>query len=160
MFTVLIYKWTNTAHKRNPYNYWTMAVQRNFMDSIAKTLNVNTSEDWLKVTASKVRELGGTGLILKYGTLPKGIPCYMSDLDDIALAAIYPAYKKMCRDLIMNIATDLKITKLEDVVTISAGYQYIVNVLLTFQLHQASKSLASSSIRWVSFKTYVFFSNF
>lgn len=45
--------------------------QRLFMDNLGRELHLNTMEDWYRVTATGIRQHGGTNLLARHGTLDK-----------------------------------------------------------------------------------------
>jgi hypothetical protein len=62
-------------HFRVPSFYWSnVKNQRDLFDRIATTLSLSTWEDWYKVQAKQVLELGGRSVMKYYQlSLPKGI---------------------------------------------------------------------------------------
>lgn len=68
--------------KREETGYWTNeSVQRQFMESIAKKLDIHHWEDWLYIKAQDIRLLGGHSLLSVYdGSILK------------LLTAVYPGF--------------------------------------------------------------------
>eukprot|EP01114_Cavostelium_apophysatum_P014087 TRINITY_DN3560_c0_g1_i1.p1 TRINITY_DN3560_c0_g1~~TRINITY_DN3560_c0_g1_i1.p1 ORF type:complete len:697 (-),score=96.12 TRINITY_DN3560_c0_g1_i1:32-2122(-) len=69
---------------RNPIGFWkATSNQRILFENIAKQLNVNSPQDWYKVTPQQIREVGGSAVaaILKY---------YYGNSHLNALSKIYP----------------------------------------------------------------------
>ncbi len=109
------YPWDPTRFNRGqraPRGRWSdPQQQREFMDNLAKQLHITSHEDWHKVTHDILRQHGATGLLNRYnGSFSK------------LLTTLYPEYKKACRDLIMSIVTELKLSKVQDVVDVPIEY--------------------------------------
>jgi hypothetical protein len=49
---------------------WNAEKQRNFMDGLAKQLNITQQEDWYSITSKQIYERGGGSLLDKYGSSP------------------------------------------------------------------------------------------
>ncbi len=102
--------WEDHKFKR-PSNYWNdPSNQRQFMDDLIKKLNL-TSLKFL--TTSSLQKNGGASLLQKYhGSVTK------------LLVTVYPEYKKMCREFVIEIVQDAKISKVEDVVSLPQEYHH------------------------------------
>ncbi len=70
----------NIPHK--PLSVWhDITYQRNFMEQLAKKLQITKPEDWYKLTKTILRDHGGSSLSLKYnGSIMK------------LLSSVYPEY--------------------------------------------------------------------
>lgn len=65
-----------------PKDYWhDIKNQRRFLDWATKELKIKSQEDWYNVKAQDVIKLGGSGLILHYGSWAK------------TLISVYPEYR-------------------------------------------------------------------
>jgi hypothetical protein len=61
------YDWLPWKFTMCPRNYWDdMKNQRKFMDWAGKQLNVQETNDWLKIQHQDFCEIGGTSLLMKY----------------------------------------------------------------------------------------------
>eukprot|EP01114_Cavostelium_apophysatum_P021400 TRINITY_DN7453_c0_g1_i1.p1 TRINITY_DN7453_c0_g1~~TRINITY_DN7453_c0_g1_i1.p1 ORF type:complete len:488 (-),score=137.23 TRINITY_DN7453_c0_g1_i1:47-1510(-) len=78
------YRWKMWKFEKAPAGFWDdKRNQREFMDDLASALELNSREDWYRVTVKQVHENGGGGLLEV---------CYNNSLSR-ALAEIYPEYK-------------------------------------------------------------------
>ncbi len=102
--------------------YWdNLSSQRTFMDNLAKKLGIVDMEGWYSITAKTLQMNGGSTLARKYnGSVFK------------MLAILYPEYKQACRDFVMNIVKELKLSKVEDVIQVPLEYQSSPLVRLSF----------------------------
>ncbi len=80
------------------------------MDSLAKKLNIKQSQDWCSITTATLKQHRGDGLRQKYVSIGK------------LLTTLYPEYKLMCKQFIADIVHDLKLSKIEDVLSVSLKY--------------------------------------
>ncbi len=76
------HQWDKLRFSRIPPEYWgSLENQRTFMETLAKKLNVNTHEDWYKVSTWKLMRSGGSRILHRYhNSYPK------------LLATLYPEY--------------------------------------------------------------------
>ncbi len=77
-FIFLIYEWDITRFSNVPRGYWeNTSNQRNFLDSVAKKLNITDAEGWhahyRKGLKQKLLEFGGSQILKMYRTIPNGI---------------------------------------------------------------------------------------
>ncbi len=86
--------------------------QRLFLDNLARQLNITDQHGWYNLTITALREHGGHALLQKY----KGSVCKM-------LSTVYPEYLKNCRDAVMQVVHDLKLEKVQDLLSVSSRYQ-------------------------------------
>ncbi len=70
-------------NSRTPSGYWnSVSNQRSFLDSLGKSLNITSHEEWYKVTIAKVYEHGGASLLTyRYGNSVRKL-----------LTTVYPEY--------------------------------------------------------------------
>eukprot|EP01118_Nematostelium_gracile_P011135 TRINITY_DN3913_c0_g1_i1.p1 TRINITY_DN3913_c0_g1~~TRINITY_DN3913_c0_g1_i1.p1 ORF type:complete len:156 (-),score=14.67 TRINITY_DN3913_c0_g1_i1:15-482(-) len=65
------HQWNTINFRRTPNNTWDdLQVQKNFMINLAKKLNINTMEDWYRVTYKQIHFGGGGTLLYKYQHSP------------------------------------------------------------------------------------------
>ncbi len=85
--------------------------QRLFLDKLAKKLNLTDGKSWCQLTSSLLDQHGGAALKQKYnGSIGK------------LLAHLNPNYKSMCRNVVQDIARELKLSTLEDIVNVPLSY--------------------------------------
>jgi len=114
-----------------PQKYWhDLANQKSFLDHLAKKLNITSIEGWYKVTVPILQANGGNGLLKKYKVSLHTL-----------LSTVYPEYKQSCRDAILSITRDLKLTKVED--SIKVAHKYLDSQLLRQHGHSATKLVAT-----------------
>jgi hypothetical protein len=78
--------WLGWKFQQVPRGYWNdIGNQRKFFEEIAKELNVQNAEDWLKISATQVKDLGGSGLLSNH---------YNNSVVK-ALEAVYPEKKSV-----------------------------------------------------------------
>ncbi len=79
--------------------------QKAFLDDLAKKLNLHYPEEWCTITRKTFQQYGGRGLLQKY-----------NDSVSKLLISVNPSYKQMCRNFVMNIVQDMKLSSPVDVV--------------------------------------------
>lgn len=80
------------------------------MNSIVGQENFNELSSKYGVT-SFLRDNGGYGLLKKY----KGSTSKL-------LVTLHPEYKKNCRDIVMSVVRDMKLSKVEDILYVPQEY--------------------------------------
>ncbi len=77
-----------------------------------KELNLSIPDGLCHLTTTKIlNKKGGYGILNKYNHSPNKL-----------LAAVYPEYKTMCRDVVTNIMKDLRLEKVEDILKVPLEY--------------------------------------
>ncbi len=109
----LIHRYNWDIHKfKLPQNYWDISKnKRSFMDDLFHSLNITKTEDFFSITKESLLQHQGSGLLSKYNNSPAKL-----------LADLFPQYKQSCRDFVNGIVTDLKLSKVEDILTIPVEY--------------------------------------
>ncbi len=99
-----------------PRGHWDdVSNQLAFMNDLAKKLSITDTEGWFGITWATLRENEGSGLLKKYNnSLPK------------LLGTVYPYYQQICRDFILGIVSDLKLSKVQDAVNVPSEYLSII----------------------------------
>ncbi len=74
------------------------------MNELAKKLNITDTLEWSKITSTVLKNNHGNGMLQKYnGSTSK------------LLLAVNPHFYQACRDLVLRIVGDLKLSKVEDI---------------------------------------------
>ncbi len=81
--------------KKLPKYHWNKETAKKFMDDLRSKLNIQSPNDWHRVTAAEIRQHGGGGLYNKYRSLFK------------LLSNIYPEYPMNLMNYIALQSTDL-----------------------------------------------------
>ncbi len=98
------------------YGGWKNASnQRNFMDELCKKLNISDPKGLFIITQSVLREHGGASLLERY-------KYSVSKL----LASVYPEYHGTLRESILNIMRDLRISAVQDLMSVPCQYPFSV----------------------------------
>ncbi len=98
------------------------------MDSLAKKLDVVHATDWRNVTGVMVKQNEGESLLKKYhGSLSK------------LLASVYPEYKQLCRNFVLRLVADMKLSTIEAVLTVPSLY-LVETFRMTFKIHSQPRS--------------------
>ncbi len=82
------------------------------MDDLAKKLNIVDMSGWQKITSKTLHRHGLGGLL---GSKYNGSVIKM-------LTSIYPEYQEECRDFVMNVVRDFKLSKVEDAINVPVEY--------------------------------------
>merc|ERR1712137_1050983 len=86
------YDWSDLPEKTQEISIWSNPkYQRGFLDRVAATLNIVSTQDWKSVSVQQVKALGGSQLLRQYPSL--------SD----ALQALYPEHKLTLKDVAKRI---------------------------------------------------------
>ncbi len=88
------------------------------MDDLAKKLNIADFEGWYKIKIKTLEEHGGAALLKKYSVVSK------------LLTAVYPEYQKACRESVMKLVNNLKLSKVEDLLNVPHEYPIIILQLM------------------------------
>ncbi len=102
-----------------PWGFWDdVANQRSFIDQLVKKLNLE-NEGLENLTLRALQKHGGGYLLKKYDYS-------ISKL----LATISPDYHQKCRQFVMNIVKDLRLSKVEDMLQVPLEYLQLLLKLL------------------------------
>ncbi len=111
-----------TSHfPRRSWSEWNdTSNQRLFLDALIKKLHITEDpERWGKITRRIVEQHGGDGILRsKYnGKLGRGKHMfrYTRLSSGQALVTLWPQYKQHCKNLLISIVHDMKLSKVEDV---------------------------------------------
>ncbi len=78
-----------------PHGFWKVpSNQRNFMNTVAKTLNITSSEGWYAITYHKLLDHGAHTLLKRYNNSPSKL-----------LAAVYPEYPNL--PIVLHLILDI-----------------------------------------------------
>ncbi len=102
---------------------WTIATgfwnnlfnQQTFLDTLAKKLDITSPEGWYNIRNSTLRQHNGSILLERYQNS-------MSKM----LIKLYPEYQQACRNSVLQLVQDLKLSSVEDLLTIP--YKYLWNL--------------------------------
>ncbi len=108
-----MYNWDVTKFTTHvTHGYWNkLTNQRDFMQQLQIKLSITDHEAWDKVTTANLLQHGGRSLLDKYnGSLSK------------LLTTVLPEYRQACRERLIRTARDLKLPKVEDLITVPLEY--------------------------------------
>ncbi len=77
------------------------------MTAFMTKLEITSVDEWHKISTKLLQQHGGTGLLNKYGGSFIKL-----------LTTLYPEYKKFCRDMMLKLANEMKLSRMEDIVQI------------------------------------------
>eukprot|EP01118_Nematostelium_gracile_P009093 TRINITY_DN3048_c0_g1_i1.p2 TRINITY_DN3048_c0_g1~~TRINITY_DN3048_c0_g1_i1.p2 ORF type:complete len:336 (+),score=65.90 TRINITY_DN3048_c0_g1_i1:28-1035(+) len=114
--------WDLVKFSNKPKGTWdSIESQREFLNQLAKQLNIKQMEDWYNVTKPQIHENGGGGLLrIKYHNSPSKMITSLFPEHNWNLLQFHHVPKGTCDDvqiqkeIINNITKQLKITKMED----------------------------------------------
>ncbi len=108
----IIHQWDASLFSGGLRGYWDdISNQRSLIDELTKKFNITDSEGWFKITAAMITKHGGATLLSKYnGSV------------SVLLSTICPEYLKACREKVMRLASELKLTNLEDIAKLPQKY--------------------------------------
>ncbi len=77
------------------------------MDNIAKKLGITDTVGWFNIRKTSIQAHGGLGVLDKYnGVLTK------------LLMSVYPEYANTCRQKLLQITKDLKLTEVKELISV------------------------------------------
>ncbi len=114
-FIICTYHWNESMFrsivKTVPNGYWdSISNQRHFLDEFMQKNQIKQ----IQITTTLLQKHGGSGVLTKYG----GSVVKM-------LSTLYPDYKQMCRDWVVNVVHELKLKNTEDIVNVPQEYHEI-----------------------------------
>ncbi len=123
------YSWDLSKFSTVPRKYWSSITnQRNFMNQIVNKFNIALTGNWHILTKTVIQQHGGAGCLQKYQQSPSKL-----------LVHVYPEYKQTCKDFLLNIVQDLKLSSVEDVLHVPLEYLKARNPMI-MQSHNNSVS--------------------
>ncbi len=105
------YKWDISKFVYPPSYWHDLPQQRKFMNDLAEKLNISSTEDWYRVTAKTIQTHGGSGLLDRYENSPSKL-----------LSTLYPEYKNSCKEFLISIAREWKLSNIADLQNIPPKY--------------------------------------
>ncbi len=95
------YPWDVSNFSCVPHGYW---------NNVKRHTDFMNEKQWSDVTTSSLVQSGASGLRSKYESLSH------------MMISLVPSYKEMCREFVHEVMRDLKLSKVEEVITVPTEY--------------------------------------
>ncbi len=108
------YSWDSSKFTTHvAHGYWDkLENQQTFLNALLHKLHVRDAHGWFSITGSTLKQHGAGGLLAKYG-----------DSVSKLLAAVSPEYKQTCRNTVEQLARELNLENVQQIVQIPLEYQ-------------------------------------